>query len=85
MRSRATGCRTAERRGSRRGRRGRCRAGHGHGCVVAWRGRESAELTECHLLGCEASWAISRERAYSWEVGGPFGDRLLRSACFITQ
>ena len=44
-----------------------------------------AEIKECHLLGCEAPWAIDRERAYSWDVGGLFGDWLLRSACCITE
>ena len=83
MRGRATGCRTAERRGDRRGRRGRSRAWRGHGEDVAWRGRVLAETEECHLLGCEVLRAIGRERAYCWDAGGPFGDWPLRSACCI--
>ena len=83
MRGRVTGCRTAERRGDRRGRRGRSRAWREHGDAVTWRGRVLAETEECHLLGCEVLWAIGRERAYCWDAGGPFGDWPLRSACCI--
>ena len=34
-------------------------------------------------MGCEDPWGTGRERAYSWDAGGPFGDWSLRSACCI--
>ena len=36
-------------------------------------------------MGCEGPRVNGRERAYSWDAVGPFGDWLLRSACCITD
>ena len=57
-------------------------------CLRRTLGEETKLGPGCQAFGVGFGKSIhpgTDERAYSWDVGGPFGDWPLRSACCITD